>query len=110
MSTELELAHFQRLKQLLIQEKEADFRNFLELVRENPLSTRVEEGYTWYPLQVVGTGFSLGEKAFILVERTSRLNEPHQLRAGQPVSLFTLQPDADQPEKQGVIHYVERNR
>ncbi|HAD14126.1 MAG TPA: AAA family ATPase, partial [Saprospirales bacterium] len=110
MNREQELAHFQRLKMLLLQEKEADYRNFLELVRENPLPKRVEEGYTWFPLNVLNTGFSLGEKAFIVVERTSRINEPHQLRAGQPVSLFTLAPDAEQPEKQGVINYVERNR
>ncbi|MBN8677396.1 MAG: AAA family ATPase [Chitinophagales bacterium] len=110
MNREQELAHFQALKTLLLQEKEADYRNFLELVRENPLPKRVEEGYTWFPLNVLNTGFSLGEKAFIVVERTSRINEPHQLRAGQPVSLFTLAPDAEQPEKQGVINYVERNR
>jgi superfamily I DNA and/or RNA helicase len=110
MNREQELAHFQALKTLLLQEKEADYRNFLELVRENPLPKRVEEGYTWFPLNVLNTGFSLGEKAFIVLERTSRINEPHQLRAGQPVSLFTLTPDAEQPEKQGVINYVERNR
>lgn len=110
MTREQELAHFQKLKKLLLQEKEADYRNFLELVRENPLPLRVELGYTWFPLQVVNTGFSLGEKAFVIVERTTRLNEPHQLRSGQPVSLFTLAPEADQPEKQGVINFVERNR
>lgn len=110
MTREQELQHFQQLHRLLQLEKEADYRNFLELVREKPLPDRVEQGYTWYPLQVISTGFALGEKAFIVVERTKQLNEPHQLRAGQPVSLFTLAPDADQPEKQGVINYVERNR
>lgn len=110
MTFEQQLQHFQHLRLLLRQEKEADHRAFLETVREKPLSDRVEQGYTWYPLQVVNTGFALGEKAFVIVERTTRLNEPHQLRAGQTVSLFTQAPDADQPEKQGVINFVERNR
>ncbi|MEZ4942327.1 MAG: AAA domain-containing protein [Saprospiraceae bacterium] len=103
-------AHFQNLLDLLRQEKEADYRAFLQLVRENPLSERVAQGYTWYPLNVLNTGFSLGEKAFVVVERTTRLNEPHQLRAGQSVSLFTQAQHVDEPEKQGVINYVERNR
>jgi ATP-dependent RNA/DNA helicase IGHMBP2 len=110
MTSEQQHPHFQNLRQLLRQEKEADHRAFLELVRSKPLSDRVEHGYTWYPLQVVNTGFALSEKAFIMVERSTRLNAPHQLRAGQPVSLFSLAPDTDEPEKQGVINFVERNR
>ena len=110
MTSDQQHSHFQALRQLLRQEKEADHRAFLELVRTKPLSDRVEQGYTWYPLQVVNTGFALSEKAFIIVERSTRLNAPHQLRAGQPVSLFSLSPDADEPEKQGVINFVERNR
>ncbi len=102
--------HFQKLRQLLRQEKEADHRAFLELVREKPLSDRVEQGYTWYPLQVLNTGFALSEKAFVIVERTTQLNAPHQLRAGQPVSLFTQAPGVDEPNQSGVINFVERNR
>lgn len=102
--------HFERLLELLRRERDEDLRLFLETVRQQPLAKRVEEGYTWYPLNVLQTGFALGEKAFIVVERTTRLNEPHQLRAGQSVSLFTQAPHADQPEKSGIINYVERNR
>jgi ATP-dependent RNA/DNA helicase IGHMBP2 len=110
MTPDSQHPHFQKLRQLLRQEKEADHRAFLEMVREKPLSDRVEQGYTWYPLQVVNTGFALSEKAFVIVERSTRLNAPHQLRAGQPVSLFTQAPDVDQPFQQGVINFVERNR
>lgn len=103
-------AHYEHLLELLRQEKAEDYRAFLQAVREKPLSERIEQGYTWYPLQVLQTGFALGEKAFVLVERTTRLNEPHQLRAGQSVSLFTQAPHIEQPEKQGIINYIERNR
>ena len=102
--------HYAQLFDLLRQEREADQRAFLKSVRERPLSDRVADGYTWYPLQVLQTGFALGEKAFVVVERTTRLNEPHQLRAGQTVSLFTLTPHVKQADKQGVINYVERNK
>ncbi|MEI6410455.1 MAG: AAA domain-containing protein [Bacteroidota bacterium] len=102
--------HFTQLLSLLRQEKEEDLEQFLKAVRLRPLGERVEQGYTWYPLNVLQTGFALGEKAFVVVERTTRLNEPHQLRAGQTVRFFTNQEHVDQPEKQGVINYVERNR
>lgn len=102
--------HFARLLDLLRQEKEADLQQFLQLVRERPLAERVAQGFAWYPLNVVQTGFALGEKAFVTVERTTRLNEPHQLRAGQTVNFFTTHEHIKHPEKQGIIHYVERNR
>lgn len=102
--------HFTHLLSLLHLEREADLLQYLQQVRERPLAERVERGHSWYPLNIVQTGFSLGEKAFVVVERTTRLNEPHQLRAGQTVSLFTQAPHVKHPEKQGVINYVERNR
>ncbi|TNE57227.1 MAG: AAA family ATPase [Bacteroidetes bacterium] len=102
--------HFQNLLELLRQEREQDFQLFLELVREHPLAERVEQGYTWYPLQVVQTGFAIGDKAFVVVERTTHLDEPHQLRSGQTVSLFTQSDQEEHQEKQGIINYVERNR
>jgi ATP-dependent RNA/DNA helicase IGHMBP2 len=102
--------HLQQLLQWLRLEKTADLQQFLQLIRERPLQERVEMGYCWYPLQVLQTGFALGEKAFVIVERSTRLNEPHQLRAGQTVRFFSNQPHVQEPERQGVINYVERNR
>jgi superfamily I DNA and/or RNA helicase len=101
---------FEHLLALLRQEKEEDLQQFVEQVRQRPLAQRVEQGYTWYPLKVVQTGFSLGEKAFVIVERTTRLNEPHQLRSGMSVNFFTTTEHVKNPEKTGVINFVERNR
>ncbi len=104
------MEHFSQLLQLLKQEKQEDLNQFLLQVRERPLSERVELGYSWYPLQIVQTGFALGDKAFVVVERHTRLNEPHQLRSGQTVRLFSNQAHVEDPEKQGIINYVERNK
>ena len=104
------MQHFHHLSDLLRREREEDLREFLRQVRESPLHERVEKGYSWHPLQVVQTGFALGDKAFVIVERTTKLNEPHQLRAGQMVNLFTTQEHAKHPEQTGIINFVERNR
>ncbi|MCC7245826.1 MAG: AAA family ATPase [Saprospiraceae bacterium] len=102
--------YFTRLRALLEQERDEDLREYLKQVRERPLSERVERGFTWYPLQIVKTGFAIGEKAWVLLERTSRLDEPHQFRAGQSINFFTQSQHVKHPEKQGIINYVERNR
>jgi hypothetical protein len=45
---------------------------------------------------------TLAKKAFVVAERPARLNEPRQLHAGRSVRLLAQQPNADQPEKQGI--------
>jgi len=104
------MEHFTDLLALLKQEKAEDQQQFLQAVRERPLSEKVADGYSWYPLIVVQTGFALGEKAFVVVERSTHLNEPHKLRSGQSVRFFTNQEQGKFPDQQGVINYVERNR
>lgn len=102
--------YFPHQLSLLKQEREHDLQEYIHQVRQRPLAERVEQGFAWYPLKVIQTGFSVGEKAYIIVERTTQINQPHQLRAGQSVNLFTLTPHIKTPEKQGIIHFVERNR
>ncbi len=103
-------AYYEQLLQLLRQEREEDYRLFLQMVRSKPLSERVAEGYAWHPVRVVQTGFALGERAYVVVERSVRLEEPHQFRAGQTVCLFTLEPHVERPERIGTVHYVDWNR
>jgi superfamily I DNA and/or RNA helicase len=104
------MQHFSQLSELLRLEREEDLREYIRQIRERPLSERVEQGYCWYPLRVIQTGFALGDRAFVLVERTTRLHEPHQLRSGQMVNLFTTQEHVKQPEQTGIINFIERNR
>lgn len=101
---------FQKLLDLLRQEKDEDLSQYKKLVREKPLSERVENGFSWYPLRLVGTGFTFGEKAFVTVERTSEIDQPHQLRSGATVQLFSKQQHVEAGDCQGIIHYIERNR
>lgn len=98
------------LKRLLQLEKEEDFEQFKTLVKSLPLSERRDKGMSWHPVEVVKMGYSIGDRAFVTVERTTRLNEPHQFRSGGTVSLFTETPKAYQPERSGVINYVDRNK
>ncbi|MCB0629971.1 MAG: AAA domain-containing protein [Saprospiraceae bacterium] len=100
------LAHLRQLVQL---EKEEDLEQHRQKVQQLPLDKRVAEGYSWYPVQVSKTGYALGDRAYVIVERSGE-DKPDQFRAGKTVSLFTRQPEVKHPEKSGVIQYVNRNR
>jgi len=91
-------------------EKEEDFEQHRRLIQQLPLEERVREGYTWYPAQVMKTGFALGERAYVLLERGQKAEKPDQFRDGMPVSLFTRQPSVRQPEVGGIIQFADRGR
>jgi superfamily I DNA and/or RNA helicase len=100
------LAHLRQLVQL---EKEEDLEQHRQKVQRLPLDKRVAEGYSWYPVHVSKTGYALGDRAYVIVERSGE-DKPDQFRAGKTVSIFTRQPEVKHPEKSGVIQYVNRNR
>lgn len=103
-------AYYAHLLELLRIEREEDYREYLETVRQMSLAEQSEQGVSWYPVQAVHTGFYLGERAFVVVERTSRLDAQHRFKAGQPVSFFTRNEHVKHPEKRGIVNYVDKNR
>lgn len=103
------IKELEKLSELLSLEKKEDFEQHKQQVLNLPLDQRVQKGYSWYPVAVVKSGYALGERAFVIVERADTENN-HQFRSGKTVNLFTRQPEAYQPEKTGVIQYVEKKR
>ncbi|MCB0663669.1 MAG: AAA family ATPase [Saprospiraceae bacterium] len=95
---------------LLQLEKQEDYEQFRKMVESLSMQERKEEGYTWMPVKVIKSGYTIGEKAFVIVERTTQLNKRHQFRSGMPVRFYTLYANAEKPECNGVINYVERNK
>lgn len=98
------------LMKLLQLEKQEDYEQFRKMVEALSISERKEEGYTWMPVKVNKAGYTIGEKAFVILERTSRLDKRHQFRSGMPVRFYTLYTNTNKPEFNGVINYVDRNR
>jgi len=104
----------QKLKtvQLLLEkEKEADFERFRAEVQQLTQSERRDKGLCWYPLSVLKTGYTVGERAFVIVERTAQLNESHRLRSGSPIEFYSSSDGKNRDNAQrGIIHFVERNK
>ncbi len=71
--------HFERLSSLLAIEKEADFQQFQEFFKNTPLQQQREKGVCWHPLNIVESGYGLGDYPFLVVERTQQIHQPHLL-------------------------------
>lgn len=99
--------YFPVLLEQVLAEKKADFEAYKNIIANLPLEERKEQGFTWHPLNVVKFGYTIGERSFVIVEKTSETDAPRQFRAGKTVRLFTLTPGAYKPERIGIINYVK---
>lgn len=101
------------LKESLKLEKEEDFEQFRRLVQSLPLEKRKQQGYTWYPVEVKKTGYTIGENAFVEVEKSVEGDADksgRRFRSGMLVNLFTLKAEESHRERSGVIHFVNGNK
>jgi ATP-dependent RNA/DNA helicase IGHMBP2 len=103
------LTELKRLQELLAIEKQADLDFFKTVIQNKPLDQRRSEGFTWYPLSIKSSGYTYGERAFVVVERGGDPDAPHQFRSGNVVSLFTQQTDVYRAEYSGTIQYISKN-
>jgi ATP-dependent RNA/DNA helicase IGHMBP2 len=96
------------LRELVQQERAEERKLHLEIIQAMPLKKRVEKGYSWYPLQVIQSGYGIGGRPTVTVQREGE--EAHQFRAGTSVNLFSTQPMVNAPQRAGVIKFVKKNR
>jgi len=102
-----EKKYFKELLEQVQAEKKADFEAYKQLIANLPLAERKEQGFTWHPLNVVKFGYTIGERSYVIVEKTSETDAPRQFRSGKTVRLFTLSEGAYKPERIGVINYIK---
>ncbi len=104
------IEYLEKLLAALKVERAEDFEQYKTLIQGVPLNDRISLGYSWYPVKVVRAGYAIGERAFVIIERTTRINQPHQLKEGMSVNFFSQRADGNNQEKSGVINFMERNK
>jgi ATP-dependent RNA/DNA helicase IGHMBP2 len=104
----------EELKQLLLlleMEREADLAQYQEKIINTPLHIRREQGTSWYPLIIVESGFGIGERLYIEVERTAQIHIPHTFGQGKAVALFSnAGHNREKNAIEGVVIYAGLNR
>lgn len=100
-----------QLLALLEQEKQEEIEQYQALLEQMPLSERIRKGACWHPLDVIKSGWGLGEHPFIVVERQKERDKAHKFRAGAVVAVFeeTFLEKKGIPEY-GIVHYVDKNK
>jgi ATP-dependent RNA/DNA helicase IGHMBP2 len=105
-----DILYLEKILVALEKEREEDFLQFKEMIQSVPLPERIELGYSWYPVKVERAGYAIGDRAYVIIERQNKRNEPHQFKDGGTVSFFTQKADGKTKERTGVINFLERNR
>ncbi|EMR04400.1 AAA domain-containing protein [Cesiribacter andamanensis] len=95
-------------RQLLKQEKKAEFEYYRNKVLNTSLEDRRKEGVCWYPIELLSHKISTGERYVMDVERIGRPNEPHVFTAGKAISLFVN--DDSNSRAAAVVNWVKGNR
>ena len=103
-----------KVLELLQIEKKADFDRFREQVLKLTLKEKREKGLTWHPVAVRKEGFTFGDRAFVVLEKTNQLREPHRFKSGTPVELFSTADgktnDSKEQRVNGIIQYLRRDQ
>jgi superfamily I DNA and/or RNA helicase len=100
-----------KLLLLLAMEKEVDLAQYQEKIVNTPLHTRREQGTSWYPVVILESGFGIGERLYIEVERTAQTHMPHTFGQGKAVSLFSNAGNTKEKNAiEGVVMYAGLNR
>ncbi|MEM1327034.1 MAG: AAA domain-containing protein [Bacteroidota bacterium] len=103
--TELE-----RSLELLAIERRENYEFFKAMLQSLSVEKRVAKGYCWYPLEVLKSGYAVGDRAYVIIKRTQHLDVPHKFRAGQVINFFTKRERTHYPERSGTIDYVDKHR
>lgn len=102
------------LKEVLLIEKNIDFEQFRKEVAQLTLSEKRKKGLTWQPVEVKKEGYTFGERAFVIIEKTTHLNQPNRFKPGAPVEFYSAATDkfskSDNQKENGIIQFLERNR
>ena len=88
--------------------------NGADMVIGNRVKEKREKGLTWHPVAVKKEGFTFGDRAFVILEKTNQFNEPHRFKSGTPVELFSTADSKTNDSKDrrinGIIQYLKRDQ
>lgn len=104
------LIYLYNLKELLGIEKAADLTLWQDKIKRMSLSERLYHGLSWQPVQVIKSGYALGDKATVTLQRKVGPRKDSRFKAGAPVTFYTAASMANKPRLSGVIHFATESK
>lgn len=94
------------LQLCLKHEKDEELRQFNEDLKNLNTDQKVKAGICWYPLEIKESGYGLGDYPFLVVQRHRYKEVRHKFDGGKQVSLFSGNPQFNNDQVRGTIHFV----
>jgi superfamily I DNA and/or RNA helicase len=104
------LIYLHNLKELLGIEKAADLTLWQDKIKRMSLTERLYHGLSWQPVQVIKSGYALGDKATVTLQRKVGPRKDSRFKAGAPVTFYTTAAMANKPRLSGVIHFATESK
>lgn len=104
------IERLKKLKELLVIEREEDYKQYNEQFLRANIEQRKKNGVTWFPIQILSEEIGYADYIHLEIERTSMLDTPHQFSSGKTVSLFSNKNPDEKLELLGTIKMVQKNK
>jgi ATP-dependent RNA/DNA helicase IGHMBP2 len=105
------ISRFENLKKALQLEHDYEKSVYLEALHQNSIANLVIDGFVWYPLQIVESGYSVGEYPFLTLEMDEQKLQSHKFKSGSVIQFFqNIDGDIHKQKVGATIYYVNRNR
>lgn len=101
--------YFKHLTDLLQAEWKAEKELHFEILAKLSVKQRRDKGYSWFPLDIIDNGFAIGQKPFLILQKTKNVNVAHYFKSGGRVELSLLK--SDKAERlTGTVNWVKRDK
>ncbi len=99
-----------KLKELLLIEREEDYKQYREQFLRASIEERKKNGATWFPIQILSNEIGYADYVHLEIERHNCLDMPHQFSTGKNVTLFSNRQADEVQEITGTIKQSGKNK
>ena len=89
-------------------EKEDSRLEYENLIERTSLQEKRLKGVVWEPVEILETGFGLGDYPYVILQRTKLTELPHRFSGGKLVQLYPAERE-ENPES-GTVYFADRNK
>jgi len=100
----------EHLLELLEEERKEDINQFNQRILSVSLKDRIQNGSTWFPLELKDSGYGLGEQPFVILEKTKDYSSHNSFHSGKLVNFFTQQSGIKDAHQKGIVHFSKNGQ
>jgi len=101
----------ENLKEAIDLEYNYEKKRYEETLKSKSIKELAEDGMIWYPLQILESGYTVGEYPFLTLELDESKLVPHQFKSGSMIKFFQNQDgNIHLNSERASIYYISNNQ